>query len=172
MSDDDMCPNCVTPWKCNGPHLAACAHDLVSREDDTGLWTCDDCCQPFAAPSVPLPVDGLLADIFTYIDALLNADLSYTELPEGDPRAAAARWPLTDSRVCVEQVIEADTWIEELDALKARAALAAPATAPGLDVERLARAMRVSLDIYGWPLDAMAADIAAEYARLTGEERP
>lgn len=18
---DDMCPNCVTPWKCNGPHL-------------------------------------------------------------------------------------------------------------------------------------------------------
>jgi hypothetical protein len=22
MSDDDMCPNCVTPWKCNGPHLS------------------------------------------------------------------------------------------------------------------------------------------------------
>jgi hypothetical protein len=21
MYDDDMCPNCVTPWKCNGPHL-------------------------------------------------------------------------------------------------------------------------------------------------------
>jgi hypothetical protein len=20
--DDDMCPNCVTPWKCNGPHLS------------------------------------------------------------------------------------------------------------------------------------------------------
>lgn len=19
---DDMCPNCVTPWKCNGPHLS------------------------------------------------------------------------------------------------------------------------------------------------------
>ena len=19
--EDDMCPNCVTPWKCNGPHL-------------------------------------------------------------------------------------------------------------------------------------------------------
>ena len=18
---DDMCPNCVTPWKCNGPHI-------------------------------------------------------------------------------------------------------------------------------------------------------
>lgn len=21
LDDDDMCPNCVTPWKCNGPHL-------------------------------------------------------------------------------------------------------------------------------------------------------
>lgn len=21
MNEDDMCPNCVTPWKCNGPHL-------------------------------------------------------------------------------------------------------------------------------------------------------
>ena len=20
MVEDDMCPNCVTPWKCNGPH--------------------------------------------------------------------------------------------------------------------------------------------------------
>ena len=20
---DDMCPNCVTPWKCNGPHIAS-----------------------------------------------------------------------------------------------------------------------------------------------------
>lgn len=23
LDDDGMCPNCVTPWKCNGPHLAA-----------------------------------------------------------------------------------------------------------------------------------------------------
>lgn len=21
-SQEDMCPNCVTPWKCNGPHLS------------------------------------------------------------------------------------------------------------------------------------------------------
>jgi len=20
--EEDMCPNCVTPWKCNGPHLS------------------------------------------------------------------------------------------------------------------------------------------------------
>lgn len=21
LAGDDMCPNCVTPWKCNGPHI-------------------------------------------------------------------------------------------------------------------------------------------------------
>ena len=21
--EDDMCPNCCTPWKCNGPHIPA-----------------------------------------------------------------------------------------------------------------------------------------------------
>jgi len=39
---DEMCPNCVTPWKCNGPHEPVtrptgkdvCAHD----GDD---WPCD-----------------------------------------------------------------------------------------------------------------------------------
>ena len=44
----------------------------------------------------------------------------------------------------------------------------APQERPSIDVERLARAMRVSLDIYGWDLDAMAGDIAAEYLRLSG----
>lgn len=29
MNDDDMCPNCVTPWKCNGPH--------VPSERETGV---------------------------------------------------------------------------------------------------------------------------------------
>lgn len=37
----------------------------------------------------------------------------------------------------------------------------------GLDVERLARALRVALDIYGWDLDGMAITIADEYARLS-----
>lgn len=23
LAPDYMCPNCVTPWKCNGPHIAA-----------------------------------------------------------------------------------------------------------------------------------------------------
>jgi hypothetical protein len=40
-----------------------------------------------------------------------------------------------------------------------------------LDAGRLARAMRVSLDIYGWDLDQMAAEIAAEYTRLGQQER-
>ena len=21
MTEDEMCPNCLTPWKCNGPHI-------------------------------------------------------------------------------------------------------------------------------------------------------
>lgn len=33
MSDDGMCPNCVTPWKCNGPH---CAHSTV---EPVTLWS-------------------------------------------------------------------------------------------------------------------------------------
>lgn len=37
-----------------------------------------------------------------------------------------------------------------------------------LDPQRLSKAMRVSLDIYGWDLDAMAQAIATEYARLAG----
>jgi hypothetical protein len=30
---DDMCPNCVTPWKCNGPHLLP-DHTFVDKEKD------------------------------------------------------------------------------------------------------------------------------------------
>ena len=41
-----------------------------------------------------------------------------------------------------------------------------------VDAARLAKAMRVSLDIYGWDLDEMAGEIAAEYARLTEREGP
>lgn len=40
-----------------------------------------------------------------------------------------------------------------------------------VNVDRLAKAMRVSLDIYGWDLDAMAAEIATEYDRLGGNTR-
>lgn len=30
MDEDDMCPNCVTPWKCNGPHLM---EKTMTKED-------------------------------------------------------------------------------------------------------------------------------------------
>jgi hypothetical protein len=30
LDEDDMCPNCVTPWKCNGPHLTG--------EEDMGKY--------------------------------------------------------------------------------------------------------------------------------------
>lgn len=63
--------------------------------------------------------------------------------------------------------------LSRLSAQGVSVARSAPQSEPeGLDVERLERAMRVSLDMYGWDLDVMAQEIAAEYARLTGEERP
>jgi hypothetical protein len=51
-----------------------------------------------------------------------------------------------------------DALLEKLDAI-----LAQPEAVSGIDVERLARALSVSLDIYGWDLDSMARDIAAAY---------
>ena len=37
MYEDDMCPNCVTPWKCNGPHLME--ETMTEREVN---WRCLD----------------------------------------------------------------------------------------------------------------------------------
>ena len=31
---DNMCPNCVTPWKCNGPHLSEQTVDEIARLRD------------------------------------------------------------------------------------------------------------------------------------------
>jgi hypothetical protein len=53
-----------------------------------------------------------------------------------------------------------------LNRLDEREAAATPPSTEGLDVELLSKSMRVSLDIYGWDLDVMAVEIAAEYARL------
>jgi len=30
--DDDMCPNCLTPWKCNGPHIVDYGRLIQARE--------------------------------------------------------------------------------------------------------------------------------------------
>lgn len=30
--DDNMCPNCVTPWKCNGPHILKERPDANDKE--------------------------------------------------------------------------------------------------------------------------------------------
>lgn len=32
---DNMCPNCITPWKCNGPHLSAETVASRRHERDT-----------------------------------------------------------------------------------------------------------------------------------------
>lgn len=41
--DMDMCPNCVTPWKCNGPHIRPCrgapggSHELERYFKEMGV---------------------------------------------------------------------------------------------------------------------------------------
>lgn len=43
--DGDMCPNCVTPWKCNGPHELAprpSTADLDMRDQHGLRWPHDD----------------------------------------------------------------------------------------------------------------------------------
>ena len=38
-TDDYMCPNCTTPWKCNGPHEPAGTQHI---KDPTRTWTIPD----------------------------------------------------------------------------------------------------------------------------------
>lgn len=38
MSEDYMCPLCVTPWKCNGPHIEP--EDMANFNDYVNNW-CD-----------------------------------------------------------------------------------------------------------------------------------
>jgi hypothetical protein len=35
---DDMCPNCCTPWKCNGPHLQRFNGEWVDPDDVDWSW--------------------------------------------------------------------------------------------------------------------------------------
>jgi len=40
---DDMCPNCVTPWKCNGPHITAeSAPPATEGQDKSTQLSADD----------------------------------------------------------------------------------------------------------------------------------
>lgn len=59
MSDptlNEMCPNCVTPWKCNGPHIPA--HDLVARLRSAEFSTLDEV-SAYAADRLEL-LEGIL----------------------------------------------------------------------------------------------------------------
>ena len=51
MNDDIdyMCPNCITPWKCNGPHLPEKRFDWSPEPHP---W-CDACCVPANACGCP-----------------------------------------------------------------------------------------------------------------------
>lgn len=36
--DDYLCPNCCTPWKCNGPHLVEGAEVTLFNKPGTVRW--------------------------------------------------------------------------------------------------------------------------------------
>lgn len=39
--EDEMCPNCVTPWKCNGPHLIGEEMLRVTMRNEIEFFTDD-----------------------------------------------------------------------------------------------------------------------------------
>jgi hypothetical protein len=104
-----------------------------------------------ASPAASGDALRLIDDLIEYANALLGADLSYTELdPAADDRAAAERWPLTDSRTYVESVIEAKTWRAELNEYRdRRAALATSPSLPEGDPGPIASELQIS---GAWPL--------------------
>jgi hypothetical protein len=60
MPGTDMCPNCVTPWKCNGPHLDAApqaSSNLPAGTREDGADTEGDRSQG-AKPGTPGPADA------------------------------------------------------------------------------------------------------------------
>lgn len=80
--DDDMCPNCCTPWKCNGPHtfdpveLAAVdeAYDLLGEHLATSeaqrLWL-DSPRHAFGGLTPQQMVDaGRAREVVTYLRML------------------------------------------------------------------------------------------------------
>ena len=56
--EDDMCPNCVTPWKCNGPHESTGGASVSERaRDDLHVAIC----QAVALMNMePMTTPGLL----------------------------------------------------------------------------------------------------------------
>jgi len=61
---DGMCPNCITPWKCNGPHLSE--QTVAGRRHA-------------AARSSPAPAEGL--DVERLRDAMFDADPGCSGIP-------------------------------------------------------------------------------------------
>ena len=49
---DNMCPNCVTPWKCNGPHLSE-PTAAAKRAEPPGVAAAEDLARRSRAPADP-----------------------------------------------------------------------------------------------------------------------
>lgn len=100
-ADDGMCPNCVTPWKCNGPHIApGSAAALAQRADEpvapiamVKVYGCYDAAQ------IPLEVRGVYQ-----IDGFTTG--VYVNMPSGAcapfAPAAPAYVPLSEREIFEE----------------------------------------------------------------------
>lgn len=67
--DDDMCPNCLTPWKCNGPHLY-CTETTLPFRAVTEEWRTlvDHHDQYHAGREFCVPNDDPLCSLLIAID--------------------------------------------------------------------------------------------------------
>ena len=91
MTDDYLCPNCCTPWKCNGPHIPEPAP------------------QPSAEPVAPKC--GAIIEVFDK-----GWQLEYLSLPVGRHKLYVQEYtythPQPDDTALLRQAWEALEWIE------------------------------------------------------------
>lgn len=111
-AEDDMCPNCLTPWKCNGPHLtpvpdadtierALLPYVCGCREAFGHLVKCHeraknaaDALRPLLASPAPVSDDAMIeslrvAMLGTTDGGFIDPD---SDIPAGEMFRLAAEW--------------------------------------------------------------------------------
>lgn len=102
VQEDDMCPNCVTPWKCNGPHLPV-KHLLNWEEYDCDGRKCE-CHDPYTCAECgcmhnemdPITEDSIRRE---FLDELIAAGAVATPMSYDELNAALDRFVRRYSRI-------------------------------------------------------------------------
>ena len=117
MMDEYMCPNCVTPWKCNGPHILE--HELpAGAETPQGperIWL-QDCGDSHEGPQledVTWCADQINDDDTEYIRADVHRALLQSVTRERDRHMEAAK--------ALEKDAARFRYLQDLPASKAQA---------------------------------------------------